>query len=82
MVGFANERACSYLRARSDDWPPGDRSAKWILLDDGEATTGYPIERVERGRRETRVYTRHEGQGFRIGCAERWQVWHGVSVER
>ena len=72
----------SYLVVKTADVPAGDYAGKWLIVDDGELTTGYPIERVERDGTTTRLFTKRAGKGFRIDAAEKWRIWHAVSMTR
>ncbi len=45
---------------------------RWILLDDGESTTGYRVQDVDQSEDGARVYTKVDGIGHKIGGGTRW----------
>jgi len=80
VVDFVNSGPDSHLVVKSEDLPNGDYCGRWLLVNDGERTTGYPVEGGERQGGHTKVFTRKNGRGFRIDYAEKWRLWHRVSV--
>ena len=82
VIDFINNGPDSYLVVNSRDLPDGEYSGRWLVLDDGECTTGYPVEGIKRQAGQTKVFTRRDGRGFRINYAEKWRIWHRVSVRR
>ena len=45
---------------------------RWVLVDDGESTTGYRVQEVDQSDGETRVYSKMNGVGHKIGGGIRW----------
>ena len=66
----------------SADVPEGELVGKWLVADDSECTTGYPIECVERGGAQTKLFTKAQGKGFAIDAADTWRLWHAASMTR
>ena len=71
VKGIVNENDACYFVA--DGLSEPDRLYdRWVLVDDGESTTGYRVLDVDQSGDETRIYTKVNGAGHKIGGGTRW----------
>jgi len=82
VLDLVNAGPDSHLVVAAKDLPEADLAGQWVVVDDGAATTAYPIERVEAGPQQTKLFARVRGRGFRIDAADTWRIWRSVSITR
>lgn len=82
VLEAANNGPDSFLVIRTTDLQPGHWEGRWIIVDDGRNTTGYPVIAVKRGPETTKLFTRRARRGFRIDLADTWRLLPSVTLSR
>ena len=82
VVDIVDAGLDSYIVVKASDLPPASLVGRWVVVDDGEITTGYPIERIERTNGVAKLFTKSQGRGFRVDAAAKWTIWHAVVLTK